>query len=289
MLLSAMNTRDALFTKLSNNTQTLSKSHKAFARFIAANYQKVAFTTITQLAELSGISVATIVRFVKAMEFSGYPAFQKEIRRIVRADLRGSERFGMANGFREDDSGLLSKILNKEIENLSYLRETFDEKKFREAVSAITTANKVLIAGLRSMAPLAQHLWFGLKKLEKDATLITSVTLETYECINQLDHQSLIIVIGFPRYFREIVDILHFAKEKGFKTITITDNPVSPLIGDITLYSPAESISFMAFHCAPMVLINAIIHETSLISKEHTLQVLERFEKLAETRNTFLR
>jgi len=276
---------DYFFNKLKGNAQNFSRRHKALAKFVLTQYQKVAFANIKQLAEQSAISQATIVRFVKALGFSGYPAFQKEIRRIVRADLKGNERFKMSNAFREHNPSLLSNVLRKEIENLSYLQDTFDEKEFKKAVSAMRDAKEILIVGTRSTASLAYHFWSVLKKLRTKVMRITSITMESYEYINNLDQHCLIIIIGFPRYLKELVEILGFAKEKGIKTIAITDSPFSALVGEINLYTPAESISFMGFHCAPLVLINTIIHEFSLLDQESTLNALNSFERLAETRN----
>jgi DNA-binding MurR/RpiR family transcriptional regulator len=283
-----MNHRNYLFNKFKDNAQNFSKSHKALAKFVLTNYQKVAFANIKQFAEQSGISQATIVRFVKALGFSGYPAFQKEIRRIVRADLKGNERFKISYAFREHDPIVFSSVLRKEIENLSYLQDTFDKNEFKKAISAMRDAKEIVIVGTRSTASLGYHFWSVLKKLRTKVTRITSITMETYEYINNLDQQCLIIVIGFPRYLRELAEILSFAKEKGIRTIAITDSPFSALVGEINLYTPAESISFMAFHCAPLVLINTIIHEFSLLDKESTLNALNSFERLAETRNLLI-
>jgi DNA-binding MurR/RpiR family transcriptional regulator len=84
-----------------------------------------------------------------------------------------------------------------------------------------------------------------------------------------------------------LVDLLTFSKEKKLRTLTITDSPFSPLMGDIRLFSEAESTSFMAFHGAPMVLINTLIIELSLLNNKKTLKELNRFEKIAEVRNYF--
>ena len=277
-----MRQKSYLFNKLKENFQNYSKSHKVLARFILKDYQKVAFTTIQQFAELSGISEPTIIRFVKVLGFKGYPAFLKEIRRIVRTDLKGNERFKIAADLRDNHSNPITKIISKEIENLSYLKEIFNEKGFKVAILTIKRAKDILIVGTRSTSSLASHFWFGLTKLEIKAERITSISTETYDYINKLDRNALIIIIGFPRYLRELIDILNFSKNKGIKSITITDSPLSPLRGDINLYTPAESISFMAFHCAPLVLINAIINELSLLDKEHTSKALNHFEILAE-------
>ena len=83
-----MNSDVTLIARLKDEADTLSKNQRVLAKYISANYQTVAFSTITELAGLSGVSEATIVRFAKALGFSGYPAFQREVRRLVRADLK---------------------------------------------------------------------------------------------------------------------------------------------------------------------------------------------------------
>jgi hypothetical protein len=101
---------------------------------------------------------------------------------------------------------------------------------------AIQKAPEVLIVGTRSTASLAHHFWFGLTKLEIKATRILSITTETYDYINRLDRRTCLLFIGFPRYLREIIDLLDFSKEKGLRTIILTDSPFSPLQGEINHY-----------------------------------------------------
>ena len=284
-----MKRNDVVFKRLrlENMVQGFSRSQKVLGRFILRDYQRIAFMTIRQFAKSSGISEATIIRFVTALGFKGYPSFQKEIRRIVRAELKGPDRFKSTGDPQRKDQSLLLNIMDKEIENISHLQETVDEENLSNAVRAIDTASEILIAGTRSTASLAYHFRFGLTKLGKRVVRVTAITTETYDLINRLDRHALVIVIGFPRYLRELVDLLNFSKEKRLKTLTITDSPFSPLIGDISLFSEAESTSFMAFHGAPMVLINTLIIELSLLNNKKTLKELNRFEKIAEVRNYF--
>jgi DNA-binding MurR/RpiR family transcriptional regulator len=282
-----MKADDHLFKQLKENVPGYSKSQKALARFILANYQKIAFTTIKQFAQLSGISEATIVRFTKYLGFKGYSAFQREIRRMVRSDLKGNERFKIAYEFRQPDATPLSNLINKEVENLCNLQEVFDPNEFKKGISAIKNAKEILVVGIRSTASLAYHFWFGLTKLGLKTMRVTAISTEIYDYINKMDRKSLVIIIGFPRYLRELQEILTFTKKRGIKTITLTDSHFSPFVGDLRLYAPVESASFVAFHCAPMVLINGILNELSLTDKEKTLNALNRFEKLAEDRKYF--
>jgi len=273
--------------RLGDKVQGLSKSQKTLGRFILRNYHRIAFMTIRQLARASGLSEATIVRFVTALGFKGYPAFQKEIRIIVRTELKGPDRFKSTEETPRKARTLLQTIAEKEIENISHLQETVRKDDLDQAVRAMDHAGDIVIAGTRSTAPLAYHFSFGLAKLGKRVARITAITTETYDLINRLDRQALVIVIGFPRYLKELVDLLLFSKDKKLKTLTITDSPFSPLLGDIRLFSAAESTSFMGFHGAPMVLINTLIAELSLLNNEKTLKELDRFEKIAKLRDYF--
>jgi DNA-binding MurR/RpiR family transcriptional regulator len=272
----------ALFALLKERSARLSRNHRALARHLLEHYQSAAFCTVKQLAQQSRISEATIVRFARALGFKGYPALQQEIRRIVRADLKGTERFQLTPEAAGAGRGSLAPVVDKELENIAGLCETFDRKAFGQAVAALAGASEILIAGSRSAAPLAQHLWFGLDKLDFRASRFLSITSEAYDRLHRLDRRALVVVIGFPRYLRELVAFLEAAARAGRRTLAVTDSPFSPLRGDMNLYSPAQSASFVAFHCAPLVLVNALLHELSTRDRKRTLAALNRFEALAE-------
>lgn len=277
----------SIITQLKERADGFSKNQRVLAKYIFANYQTVAFSTITQLAELSGVGEATIVRFAKALGFSGYPAFQREIRRLVRADLKGTERFHLTYTHKGPDGSPLKAVIAKELENIASLEEAHDPNAFKAAIKTIGQASSILIAGSRSTASLANHLWFGLNKIAFDAARALAISTDTFDRLNRMGDGACLIVIGFPRYLRELVNLLDHARNRKIKTITITDSPFSPLQGDVSLYAPAESASFVAFHCAPMILINALLNELSLADKNRTVAALKRFDALAESERYF--
>jgi DNA-binding MurR/RpiR family transcriptional regulator len=269
--------------RLSRGADSYSANQRILAKYVQSNYQTVAFSTVSQLARQSGVSEATIVRFAKAVGFKGYPAFQKEVRRLVRTELKGTERFRLSPAA----ASPLDLVLAKEMENLGALRDGFDAAAFRSALKALRGASEIFIVGARATAPLATHMWFGLAKLGVRAGRALSVTSDTYDQLNRLDRRACVVVIGFPRYLRELIELLDFAKGAKLATLAFTDSAFSPLRGDVSLYAPAESASFMAFHSAPLVLINALLHELSLADRDATVAALDRFEAVAEHRQFF--
>ncbi|MEQ9199524.1 MAG: MurR/RpiR family transcriptional regulator, partial [Rhodospirillales bacterium] len=257
----------SLIASLREGVAGFSKSQRLLASFIAGHYQTVAFSTLSELASLSGVSEASIVRFARVLGFSGYPALQKEIRRLVRSDLKGTDRFSLTSEYAATGSDPLKVAIAKEMENIASLEESHDMRAFQDAIRAITGASQILVSGSRSTASLANHLWFGLQKLGFPADRSLAVTSETYDSLHRLDDHGCLIVIGFPRYLTEQLRLLDRARSGKLTTVVITDSPLSPLQGDINLCAPAESASFVAFHCAPLILLNTLLNEISLVDR----------------------
>ncbi len=53
------------------------KSHRRLADFILENLHEVAFLSINELSQRTGISPATITRFARRLDFQGYPDLQR--------------------------------------------------------------------------------------------------------------------------------------------------------------------------------------------------------------------
>jgi DNA-binding MurR/RpiR family transcriptional regulator len=277
-----------LTRRLKEGAESFSRNQRVLAKHVLANHEGVAFSTVKELSAAAGVSEATVVRFAQALGFRGYPDLQREIRRVVRADMKGTERFKLAYAVKKPaKQGPLSAIIEREIDNISVLEESLDLKTLARAARMLRVASEVMIVGTRSSAPLAHHMWFGLSKIEIKATRVLAITTETYDQLARMDAKSCIVVLGFPRYLRELVELLGFARRRGLKTLAITDSPFSALSGDLNLYAPVESAAYVASHCAPLILINGLMHEVSLLDKARTLNALNRFEALAESQTYF--
>jgi len=277
-----------LIARIEGAAAGFSRSQRTLARYVASHYQNIAFATVAQLARETGVSEATIVRFARALDFPGYPALQKEIRRLVRADLKGTERFALAPvGPRHDPEDPLAPVLDKELENLAGLRDTFDARAFARAVRMLAAASQVMVTGARSTASLAGHLAFGLAKLGLDTIRATTLSSETFDAVARLAPRAALVVIGFPRYLQDQVRLTAHARHAKVATLVLTDSVFSPLCGDVSLYVPAESASFIAYHCAPLVLINALLDAIGNADRARTLAALDRFEQVADRERYF--
>ncbi|WP_137178274.1 MurR/RpiR family transcriptional regulator [Roseomonas sp. AR75] len=284
-----MNAVVPLVKLIEDRAGDLSPAQRALARHVAGNYQAVAFSTVADLARAVGVSEATVVRFANALGFSGYPALQQEVRRMVRADLKGTDRLSRAAPPSTADGGALARVMRKEMENIARLPEMQDGAALAEAAGVLRGARRVLVVGARATAPLAFHLWFALDKLGLDVSRSLTADTEATDRLGRMDHRDAVVVIGFPRYLRALVAVLDFARRRGVRRVVVTDSPFSDLKGEIGLHVAAESASFVAFHAAPLILLNALIEEVAAADRAGALRALQDFEAVAEEHAYFQR
>ena len=69
-------TKDVV-TQIRTHYDSFSKSHRRLADFILENLHEVAFLSINELSQRTGISPATITRFARRLDFQGYPDLQR--------------------------------------------------------------------------------------------------------------------------------------------------------------------------------------------------------------------
>ncbi len=283
-----MSAATPLLTLIEQRAGSLSASHTRLARQLLASQASFAFATASEVARLCEVSEATVVRFAQELGFSGYPALQKEVRRILRAGLKGTDRLRLAErgaAPAPPDPALpplLAPIIAKERENIAALAEGFDPHALDAAARALRGARRVLILGARATAPLAFHLWFALDKLGLPVARAPAAETAARDALGRMDAADCVVAIGFPRYLRGLVALLDFAGRRGVRRIVVTDSPFSALRGDIALHAPAESVSFVAFHAAPLILLNALIEQVVAADREAARRALAAFEATAE-------
>lgn len=257
----------------------LSKSHKKIADFIINNYEKAAYYTAARLGAETDISESTVVRFAAQLGFEGYPEFQDALQEDIKGKLTTLQRMEIAS-LKMVDEDVLDKVLRGDRASIKDTLENVSREDFKNAAKAINNADKIYILGVRSTAPLANFIYFYFKMVYDNVVLITSASSsEEFEQIFKIKKGDVCIAISFPRYSKQVVKTLEYAKEKGAKIIAITDSHSSPIapLSNYVLTAKSNMASFMDSLVAPLSLINALIVEATMEKRD---DVLERFAEL---------
>lgn len=253
-----METSD-LLTRIKNQYQLLSKSHKKIADYILKNYDKVAFMTASRLGKKVNISESTVVRFACAIGYSGYPELQRELQDTIKTRLTTVQRFERAKDTIEQEH--LSKIMLSDIENIRQTIEQFDEGVMNLFIDQIIAARKVYVIGLRSSSVLANYLGFYLNFLLPNFHIVEESTQNVYDQFLHMSNEDVLIALSFPRYSKRTYDCVDYALKNNITILGITDGPNSPLFHKTAYCLTAKYTmdTFIDSFVAPMSLINALI------------------------------
>ncbi len=260
----------SVFLLMEEKRSSFSKGQNRIAKYITEQYDKAAFMTACKLGKAVGVSESTVVRFAMQLGFKGYPQLQRALQEMIRNRLTAVQRIEVASQ-RLGETDILEKVLTGDMENIRLSMEALSKPVFYKAVEAINKASKIYILGIRSSASLASFLSFYYSLAFDNVHLLDpAYSVEVFEQMLHMTKEDVLIAISFPRYSRETVKALQFAKHVGAGIIAITDNASSPIAAYAThiLTAQSDMVSFVDSLVAPLSLINALIVATTLSRRD---------------------
>ena len=273
-----------LFAILSSKIPEFSKGHRKIAEFILSHYDKAAFMTASKLGDCVGVSESTVVRFAGELGYEGYPELQKALQEEMRTRLTAVQRMEVSvDRFGHDE--IFKSVLLHDIDRIRRTLEETTPELFGSAVELIVNASRIYIMGIRSSASLASFMGYYFKLMLPNVTIIeTGSKSELYEQLMHMTKDDVLIGISFPRYSKQTVHALTYARNIGAKCIAITDQTDSPIAqkADFALLAKSDMVSFVDSLVAPLSLINALIVAVSIRNKEIVSRNFEILDKIWE-------
>lgn len=235
-----------LLGEIKNSFNSFHASELQIANAVLSNPAQVAKMNISQLAEYSETSVASVVRFSKAMGFQGYPEFRMAlVSEVTRKSLNNNSELDSGITIEDTLSEIIAKISAADSLAIKTTAERIDLNSFAKIVDAWDTAKTIGIIGLVSSGFVAQDLSLKLNRQGKNAiawsdahTALTSVSLlKKGDCLVAISHSGTTV---------DIIDTMETFKARGIKIILITNSLRSPAnnIADIVIHTSARETTF---------------------------------------------
>lgn len=208
----------------------------------------VAVSTITELAQVCGTSETTIIRFCRAVGFSGYP----ELRLTLATEAGRAEGEGHGNRVISSDIGP-DDTLTQVVEKIAYadaraVEETagqLDAGILERVVDALTRARKIDIYGVGASAFVAYDFQQKLHRigLVSYAWSDTHIALTSAALLRSGD---VALGISHTGTTADTVDALTEAKRQDATTVALTNFPRSPVakVADLVLTTAARETTF---------------------------------------------
>lgn len=269
-----------VYQRMAEKIPNMSKAQEKIAKYILSHPNSTPFLTVEKLAKLSGVSIATVTRFVIFLGYKGYPEFLKDTQESMQQQVSKSERIKNESDENYNEEKEVYNIFEEDLNNIKLTMEDLDLYELRKAVNLLLNAKKIYIVARRSASILGSFLKYYLDLMFNNVYLIENIE-QIPKQINEFSEEEVIIGISFEKYTRSTVEIFTYLKSKGATTIAITDNMLSPLVpySDVTLTAMSKGFTQIESFAAPLSLVNALIISVEKEKKDYFNSNVELLEE----------
>jgi DNA-binding MurR/RpiR family transcriptional regulator len=237
-----------LLGEIAHQMPSFHASEQSIARVILASPAEVARMNISQLADFSNTSVASVVRFSKTVGYKGFPEFRMalvgELSRLNAQDINEVELDGGITP-RDTHEEIIRKIAIADSRAIQMTAERLEVPDFSATVEAWNKAGTIGIIGIVSSSYVAMDLQAKLNRQGKRA-LAWSDAHSALTSIALLGKGDVLVAISHSGTTNDIVDVMRSFKERGVTTVLITNALRSPAgnLADFVLHTSARETTF---------------------------------------------
>lgn len=272
----------ALITKITAQIPSLTKSEQRVALYITRNPQNAIFQSISELADCSNTSEATVARTCKSLGFSSYQEFK-----VLLAQAIANPDQIIHGAIHVEDNAPVSAIVNSvfesTIQTMRLTQNALDLQAAEDAAELLRQARRVFILALGGSHSIAIDLQHKLLRLGIDAIYQSDLHLQRLFIANQIGPEDVLFAISHSGSSKAVVDNTALAKKQDAKVIVLTSTTKSPLtaLADVQLYTLSDetkhSLSAIASRLAQLAVVDVLHTVISNRNKEH---VVERIENI---------
>lgn len=248
----------------------LTKLEKKIAEYFLKNETSICFMTVNEAARNLNTSDTSIIRFARALGYSGYNGLQKHMQAQLSSNIANgsnsvvlstlSDRFENSLNTFKDDS-VIKKSIGLAFDNLTSCIEVNGVEKFESIADYLVNSNNIYIIGLRSSRNIAMHFAKGLRHVIKNVIDISAADESLYERLLDMEKGDLLLLICYSRYTEIDSKLRNIAHNKGVTYCVITDKAISPAANgaDIMLLVDTKSLGFFNSHIASILAMEIIL------------------------------
>ncbi|NTF33737.1 MurR/RpiR family transcriptional regulator [Rhizobium skierniewicense] len=251
-------TVEAFRERLLEITDKLPKRLRQCADHVAAHADRIAVSTVAELADGAGVPPSAMMRFSQIMGFSGF----SEMQRLFREHYTGSwpdytTRLSNLRDSGEDGSALLlGEFVDAGRASLENVLKTVDPQEFETAIQVLSEASTIHIIGLRRSFAVASYLAYAFEKMGVPAMLHASVGQLHNE--SAIRYGDVVLAITFAPYSGETMDLASSSLLRRIPVVAITDTAVSPMRKLGATILAVSEVDFGAFRSLSATLCVAI-------------------------------
>ena len=244
--------------RIRSQLPALAAAELKVAHWILQQPEQVMHLSMAQLAQECGVSDTTVLRFCRNVGFRGYMDLKISIAQDV---AKPTQIIHDAISEADDELTIARKVFISNIQALQDTLAVMDGPTLVQAVDLLNRAQRILITGVGTSAPIAQDMFNKLFRLGLECRVQTDSYLQLME-VALLGPGDVVVAISQSGGSADPVMTMQEAKKNGASTICITGNAHSPITqyADVTLLSVAHETraEAIASRIAQITIIDAL-------------------------------
>lgn len=240
----------------------MTASQGRLADYVLAHPMLAATMGIEELAEASGVSIATVNRFARTLGLAGYAEFRTRSLEAFRRTIAPVEKLRDQAGMPPDPAAIFAGGLASAEANLAHAREQLGAEACALAADILAQARTVAVVGLGISAALAQFAAEHLAPFSPAQVVLTGFggQARMVPRAMRLGPQDAALVISLPRYSATTVRLTRSLAERGVPIVGVTDAPTSPIVPSCraVLFGPAAHPTLFASSVGIVAAIEAL-------------------------------
>lgn len=239
-------TNNQLLKKIQKLPQ-MTPSEVKIADYFARHYSELAFENVTTISKKTGVSKATVVRFMSRL---GYKKFN-QFKEALRTDLTTTQvpfRYSLKK--KVLDSGEEDILANHFIHitnNMNKTESEIDRKLFMDTARMIADpAGSLYITGQRSSYAQALYFHGMIQRIRPRSILVGESASTLADNIMDAGPVDVLFAIFRRPFSNDTLQLVKHFKEVGARIILLTDSEFNPLKGianiQLVLHFDGQSI-----------------------------------------------
>lgn len=270
-----------ILAKIRTQMPKLQGEEKLLGEYILLNHENVPKLSLVQLAEEADVHPSAVVRFCDEVGCEGFHALHTALAEID--SVAASVFFEQVDGF--DLEHITNSVFQDVKRMLEETMASLSMEEMQRAIDAILAADQIVVIGMGTSGSTAQEFVYRLQWIGVSCKQYVDPHRQLM-AVSLLDENDLVVAVSHSGRTRNVVNALKLAKERGAKTLCITDFAHSPLTeyADICLYAVhienTLGVEMAATRAAHLAIVDAIMVAVALRDRERTLKSIKENERL---------
>jgi len=239
-----------VLTRISNHYRNLSPSEKRVADYVLQDYSQILMMPLQTIAQRSHTSEATVIRFCRALGFTGYQDFKSA---LIPEVLRSASQSDLVEP-QGDFERTVKKLRSSLQEGIQGTLENLRMEDLQAVVEAMHRAHCVIIVGLAGSA--------GVAKVFSGTLMSLGIAASVYSDRVEIERRSLLVhpsdvlfAISHSGDTEEVCVAIERARSGGAYTVGITNFSPSRVssLADITLLTTTREPMLGSYSCSPRI------------------------------------